>query len=333
MKHRPARPASTIGLETGVYAKTILTGYSIMKKILLIAAALLTVPAIAQEASEEGWQDTFPIDEYTMTASGENQYWNLTPGRFVVIGDIEPDTTEFVVITVLHETELVNGIETRVVEEREYENGQLAEVSRNFFATAEETGDVFYFGEDVDYYENGEVVRHDGEWRAGQDNAMAGLYMPHEPIVGMRYYMEVAPQIAMDRAEIFETDAAITTPAGTFSNSLIVTESSPLEPDDDSFKRYAPGVGMIFDDGLELLKYGERRKSERWFIEFKITESQLPTVPAGVLQELHPTGVAREVKVELRRSHARYAIETLVDGKQWDVEVNDAGEVNRNERD
>ena len=304
-----------------------------MKTILLIAATLLAVPALAQEASGDNWQDTFPIDQYTMSASGENRYWDLTPGRFIVLGSIEPGATEFVVITVVDETELVDGTETRVVEEREYKDGQLVEVSRNFFAAAEETGDVFYFGEDVEMYEDGEVVSHDGEWRAGMDDARAGLYMPTEPVVGMRYYMEVAPPSAMDRAEIFETNATIETAAGTFGDSLIVTESSPLEPDDDSFKRYAPGVGMIFDDGLELLKYGKRRPSERWFIEFKITEAQMPTVPAGALHELHPTGEVREVKVELRRSHARYAIETFVDGKQWDVEVNDAGEINRNERD
>ena len=304
-----------------------------MKTILLIAATLLAVPALAAETSGDNWQDTFPIDQYTMSANGENRYWSLIPGRFVVLGSIEPGATEFVVITVLDETELIDGTETRVVEEREYKDGQLLEVSRNFFAAAEETGDVFYFGEDVEMYEDGEVVSHDGEWRAGLGDARAGLYMPKEPIVGMRYYMEVAPPSAMDRAEIFETNATIETAAGTFGDTLIVTESSPLEPGRDSYKRYAPGVGMIFDDGLELLKYGKRRPSERWFIEFKITVAQMPTVPAGALRELHPTGDVQEVKVELRRSHARYAIETLVDGKQWDVEVNDAGEVHRNERD
>ena len=304
-----------------------------MKKILLIATAMFTTSVSAEVAAGDGWQDTFPIDSYTMTPTGENRYWNLTPGRFVVLGSIEPETTEFVVISVLHETELVDGIETRVVEEREYKDGQLAEVSRNFFATAEETGDVFYFGEDVDLYEDGEVIGQEGEWRAGQDDARAGLYMPKEPTVGMRYYMEDAPQSAMDRAEIFETNATIETPAGTFSNSLVVTESSPLEPGDESYKRYAPGVGMIFDDGLEILKYGERRESERWFIEFKIAEGQMPTVPASKLREMHPAGEVREIKVEVRRSHTRYAVETMVDGKQWDVEVNDAGAVNRNERD
>ena len=304
-----------------------------MKNKLLVGATVLAASAIALAATETEWQDSFPIGNYTMTPAGENPYWNLTPGRFVVLGSLESDGTEFVVISVLDETETVDGIEARVIEEREYKDGQLAEISRNFFATAQETGDVFYFGEDVDYYENGAVTHHAGEWRAGVGDARAGLYMPHEPVVGMRYYMEVAPNVAMDRAEIFETDAVIDTRVGSFANTLVVTESSPLEPDDESYKRYAPGIGMIFDDGLELMKYGNRRPSERWFIEFRIDEEKLPATPARVVRELHPSGEIREVKVEIRRSHARYAIETFVDGKQWDVEVNDQGEVNRNERD
>ena len=31
---------------------------------------------------------------------------------------------------------------------------------------------VFYFGEDVDYYEHGKVTRHDGSWRAEQGNRL-----------------------------------------------------------------------------------------------------------------------------------------------------------------
>ena len=68
-------------------------GYIIMKTILLIAATLLAVPALGQEASGDSWQDTFPIDQYTMSANGENGYWDLTPGRFVVLGSIEPGAT------------------------------------------------------------------------------------------------------------------------------------------------------------------------------------------------------------------------------------------------
>ena len=136
----------------------------------------------------------------------------------------------------------------------------------------------------------------------------------------------------MDRAEIFATDAVVETPAGDFKGALIVTESSPLEEGDESYKRYAPKVGMIFDDGLELYRHGRKFPSEK-FIEFRVAEEQMPTIPARLVSELHPTGVIREVKVELHEKIALYAVETMVDGKQWDVLVTNYGEVIRNKPD
>ena len=156
--------------------------------------------------------------------------------------------------------------------------------------------------------------------------------MPANPIVGMKYYMEVAPNAAMDRAEIFETGATVEWRKGTLDNVLVVTESSPLEPDDESYKRYAPGVGMVYDDGLELYKHGSRFPSER-YIEFRIKEEQMPKAALAKVYELHPTGEIREVKVELHKMRARYAIETFIGRKQWDVEVTDDGEVLRNKPD
>ena len=298
----------------------------------LFTAMFVAIPAITASANDEGWQDSFPIDTYSMTATGDNPYWGLEPGRFVVLGSLESDGSEFVIISVLDETEVVDGVETRVIEEREFKDGELVEISRNFFATAEETGDVFYFGEDVDYYEDGAVVRHDGEWRAGVGDARAGLYMAANPVVGMRYYMEVAPNVAMDRAEIFQTDATVDWRKGTLDNCLVVTESSPLEPDDESYKRYAPDIGMIYDDGLSLYKHGSRFPSEH-YIEFRIKEEQMPKIPRDIVYELHPTGVIKEVKVELHQVGSRYAIETFIGRKQWDVEVTDDGEILRNKPD
>ena len=304
-----------------------------MNKFLIFVTTLLCSLAFAEEANDDGWNDSFPVETYTMVSTGnKNPYWSLKPGRYVVLGKIEPGGDEFVIITVLDETETVGNVETRVIEEREYEDGKLAEISRNFFAMDKKSKDIFYFGEDVDYYEDGQITGHSGQWRAGSDGARAGLYMPGRPIVGMRYYMEIHPGVAMDRAEIFDTGAAVETPAGTFKQSLIVTESSPLEPGDESYKRYAPGVGMIFDDGLELYKRGRKFPSEK-FVEFEIAEEQMPAIPSRVVRELHPTGIIREVKVELHRDHVRYAVETLIDGVHWDVEVASNGEVFRNRLD
>jgi hypothetical protein len=163
---------------------------------------------------------------------------------------------EKVAITVLDETIVVDGVKTRVVEEREWKNGELAEVSRNFFAICEKTKDVFYFGEDVDEYEKGKVVGHSGAWRAGQAGAKAGMMVPGRPAVGMKYYQEVAPKVAMDRAEVASITDQLKTPAGAFTNCLKTQETTPLDPAEKGYKTYAPGIGIIQDEDLLLVKHG-----------------------------------------------------------------------------
>ena len=138
-------------------------------------------------------------------------------------------------------------------------NGKLIEVSRNFYAIDERTKDVFYFGEDVDIYKVGKPVSHEGAWLAGKDGARAGMMIPGKPRVGMKYYQEVAPGVAMDRAEIVSLNHTLQTPAASFSNCLKTKEGTALNPLTE-FKTYAPGIGLIQDGKLLLTKYGFSKK-------------------------------------------------------------------------
>jgi hypothetical protein len=70
-------------------------------------------------------------------------------------------------------------------------------------------------------------------------------------LLGSRYYQEVAPGVAEDRAEHIAMDATVETPAGTFTDCLQVDETTPMESG-VSLKMYAPGVGLVQDDVLYL---------------------------------------------------------------------------------
>ena len=174
--------------------------------------------------SKSGWQEEFDLKFCSLSATGRNEYFILEPGFQLVL----EGGNEVLAITVLDETIEIDGTITRFVEEREWRNGELIEVSRNFFAICEETKDVYYYGEDVDMYSGGELASHSGAWRAGEENARAGLIMPGEPVVGMKYYQEIAPGVAMDRAEVLSLDEVFRTPAGEFPNSLKTQEEVPL---------------------------------------------------------------------------------------------------------
>ena len=154
-------------------------------------------------------------------------------------------------ITVLSETELVAGVTTRVLEERESEAGNLVEVSRNFFAQTQD-GTVCYFGEDVDIYQGGVVVGHSGQWRAGSAGAVAGVFMPASPAPGMAFRQEVAPGVAEDRVVIAAAGENVTVPFGTFSETVRFLETTPLEPGASSTKVYARNLGPLVDDVVRL---------------------------------------------------------------------------------
>jgi hypothetical protein len=211
---------------------------------------------IAAEASKtrenRKWTNSFGQENCTFSTTGRNRFFILEPGYQLVLESGE----EKVVITVLNETKTIGNIETRVVEEREEENGQLKEVSRNFFAICKEHGDVFYFGEEVDDYKDGRIVSHSGSWRVDEKDSNAGIIMPGTVLLGARHYQEIAPN-AMDRAEIISDNVTMKTPAGTFKHCIKVEETSGLNPNDKCYKTYAPGIGLIQDEDLMLTKYSK----------------------------------------------------------------------------
>lgn len=204
--------------------------------------------------------------ENTFSLTIDNSFFPLSVGQQWVYRGKDQGQTIGLQITVLNETEtLYSGrrkVVTRVVEEVEWEdaNGDgivdedenLIEVSRNYFAQTQD-GTVCYFGEEVDIYEGGVVVSHEGAWRADEPGNAPGIFMPAAPEPGMTFQQEIAPGVAEDRATIVSRGSA-TVPAGTFPDTITVRDFNPLDGS-RSTKLYALDVGLIRDDTLELVSY------------------------------------------------------------------------------
>jgi hypothetical protein len=232
----------------------------VFRALLCTIIVALNIAGIPSPASREPsrsvqdpWISVFAVQKSELGPTGRNTYFILEPGHVAEFRNGD----ERLVVTVLSDTKVVDGVTTRVVEERETRAGALVEVSRNYFAISSRTNDVYYFGEDVDMYEEGRVVSHEGSWRAGVNSARFGLMMPGKPVPGLRHYQEVAAGQAMDRAEIVSLTEVVRTPAGTYRNCLKVAETTPLEPGAREFKFYAPGVGLVQDGAMK--KIGDRR--------------------------------------------------------------------------
>ena len=88
---------------------------------------------------EQEWRQSFPVDVKTLATQGENAYFILKPGYQSTF----ESPTGRLIITVQDQTEKVGGVDTRVVEEREFKGNDLVEVSLNFFAINPKTNDVY----------------------------------------------------------------------------------------------------------------------------------------------------------------------------------------------
>ena len=220
-------------------------------KFLSIVLLLAGAGALAAQPAKD-FQSVFAVDSKTLGVKGANPYFNLTPGYTLSYRHGNDTDT----LTVLNETKRIDGVETRAIEDREMKNGQLVELTRDYYAIDSLTNDVYYFGEEVDTYKNGKVVGHEGAWLSGVNGAKFGLMMPGAPKAGQKFYQERAPGVGMDRCEILSDNENIVTAAGTYEKCIHVVETSPLEKGLHDHKWYARGVGQVKDGEMVLIKYG-----------------------------------------------------------------------------
>jgi len=239
---------------------------------LLFLALGAIVPLAAGAA--DSFTRQFPITSCDFATTGGNALFRLRVGRQLYLNNQrcvdDGNCAELVElwITMLPETKVINyeyagkprTVRARVMEEFEKVDGAVDEVSRNYVASCEPMNDVYYFGEDV---EDGDGNRLDDSWLAGVDGARPGILMPDRAfLLGSRYYQELAEN-ARDRAEHTSMGNVVAVPAGTFSNCVEITETSPLEPGAESVKDFCPGVGFVRepDEGLELVSVTDNATS------------------------------------------------------------------------
>ncbi len=134
---------------------------------------------------------------------------------------------------------------------------------------------MFYFGEEVFICDSGilgsypnyycsdpeEEVSNEGEWLAFEDAEegggfnMPGIMMPGTVLLGSRYFQEIAPGVALDRAEHVALNEEFYIDDYESNRCLLVEETTPLEPNARDEKVYCPGIGLVKDGSLVLIHY------------------------------------------------------------------------------
>ena len=194
------------------------------------------------------------IDPANFVRGVTNSFRPLVPGRTLVYQKVSDEGVETVEVTTTRDTKQILGVECMVVRDVVTLEGELIEDTLDYFAQ-DRAGNVWYFGELVMNFENGELTDLGGSWIAGVDGAKPGIVMKAAPAVGNVYRQEFLPTEAEDAARVTGRNRTVVVPRGTFTGCLETLDFTPLEPTHLEAKFYAPGIGFVLEVNLES---GER---------------------------------------------------------------------------
>ena len=203
------------------------------------------------------------VDFEDVGAFTPNPYFPLVSGtvRDYEVTDDGGEVIEKIKVEVLDETKEILGVNCIVVRDRVWEideDGEKSLIEDTFDWYAQDlTGNVWYFGEISKEFEDGELVSLAGSWKSGVDGAKPGILMWGYPAGP-----DSAPPQAVYRQEFFLGEAedigefvgfvdAIAVRGVTYRNVLKTKDYTPIDPAVFEYKYYAPGVGVILEEGFE----------------------------------------------------------------------------------
>jgi hypothetical protein len=183
-----------------------------------------------------------------------NPYFPLVPGTVwkYLVRDSEGEIVEKIKVEVLKKTKEILGVTCIVVHDRVWEideegNKTLIEDTDDWYAQ-DLAGNVWYFGEISQEFEDGELIGLEGSWKAGRDYAKPGYLMQADPTPGTLYRQEFALGDAEDMAEVEGFVDSLVVKGKIYHNVLQTGEFTPIEPDVLEYKYYAPGVGVVKEE-------------------------------------------------------------------------------------
>jgi hypothetical protein len=175
----------------------------------------------------------------------DNRWFPLTPGRTLVYTGTKDGKKALDLFAATSRTRMIDGVRTRVVEDRLYLDNVLEERTSDYYAQ-DRCGNVWYFGEDTATLDrHGQVVDTEGTWHAGVDGAQPGVFMQAHPQLGRRFRQEWYRGQAEDVFKVIDRSAAVTVPYGSFRHALRTAEWTALEPEVLDNKYYVRGIGEV----------------------------------------------------------------------------------------
>lgn len=180
-----------------------------------------------------------------------NPYFSLPVGKKLVYEQETAEGLERGVVEIGGGTRIIAGVKTLIYRDREYLEGELVEDTRDYLAQ-DKAGNVWYFGEDVDSYEDGKLKDHGGAWITGVDGAKPGIWIKANHVVGDSYRQEFYKGQAEDIRDVVALNQTVTTGRATYRNCVKFYEWTPLDIKSREHKYYCPEVsGLVLVEDLE----------------------------------------------------------------------------------
>ena len=223
-----------------------------------VLAIAVSVPLAggAGAAGVQGKDQVFGADSTNIT----NPYLPISKFHRTVLKGNDQGQHLRIVRTLLDRTKTFHykgqKVEAAVVRDRDTDvaAGTLIEKTIDYFAQ-DKAGTVYYFGEDVNEYQHGQPIGHDGSWRLGRDTKRAGVLMPARPKLGDTFVSEAVPNITVEKDKIAAKGKTQRIAGHTYHHVMRIREHATTpKPGDFEFKTYAPGTGVITEanGGLHL---------------------------------------------------------------------------------
>ncbi len=224
-------------------------------------ARLEVCDALGEDRFDPDFDPEGFVDEFS---SPVNPYYPIAIGR---IWEYESGD-ETIVVEVLNETKLIDGVTCVVVNDVVRENGEFREDTDDWFAQRPD-GTVDYCGEIVTDFESfdgdmpaiPELIAIDGSFKAGRDGDKSGTLFLGTPTVGALYRQEWSASNAEDIALVLSTtysygndpelDASVPEDLADYfcgaGDCVVTRDFSPLDPGPFEHKFYANGIGLFLE--------------------------------------------------------------------------------------
>ena len=188
----------------------------------------------------------FELEPSELEPEVTNPWFPLEPGtRWTYRAVDESGGLREVVVTATSQTRTVaNGVEARVVRETVTLGGETVEDSFGWYAQ-DGLGTVWFLGEDTAAFEDGYRISHEGSFEAGVDDALAGVVLPADPMVGQSYREAYYAGVAEDSTEVVALDGTATVPAGSYDDLVRTAAIDGRDSDALAQEFYAHDVGLV----------------------------------------------------------------------------------------